>query len=280
MHSEKEQLRLSLRVISDNDYKLKEHESINDYVNLMLKYIGDSDPELRDDLIYSTFANWIEGECYFTDEELKSLLNTLLSNDFIFYKIGSKVDDSVLRRSFSVLLINPILCRHLDKEFLDEEMILKTKDYLIKYFIQEKDLRGYDKEKGWVHAIAHTADGLCVLAECKEITENICEEIMTAIENKMLEGEEVFSFQEDERIVTIIYCIISNKLLSKQYICDWIEGLSKVTEIKDTMTRFKARVNIKNLIRSLYFRLLHLCNDDEISKAIIELEKKINSYLR
>lgn len=279
MYREKEQLRLNLKEIRDNEYKLKEHESINDYVNLMLKYIGDSDPELRDKLIYSTFANWIERKCYFTDEELKSLLNTLLTNDFIFYKIGSKADDSALRRSFSVLLIDPILCRHFDKEFLDEEMIIKTKDCLVKYFNQEKDLRGYDKEIGWVHAIAHAADGIHALVNCKGITEDICKEIMTTIENKMLEGEEVFSKEEDERVVTIIYRIISNKLLSELYICNWIEGLSRILEIEDKFTRYIVKVNIKNLVRSLYFRLLHQGNNDKILKTIIELEKKINLYL-
>lgn len=280
MYNEKEQLKLDLRRIKNNEYNLGECENINDYVNLMLKYIGDNDPELRDELIYSNLANWIERKCYFTDEELKSLLNTILSDDFAFYNIGSENDDSVLRRSFSILLIDPILCRHLDKEFLDKEMILKTKDCLLKFINKEKDLRGYDKEKGWIHAIAHAADGVHALINCKEINEDIYKEIMTTIENKMLEGKEVFNSEEDERIVVIIYSdIISDKLLSDQYICNWIEGLSKVTEIKNRMTRFKAKVNIKNLIRSLYFRLLHLGNNDEILKTIVELEKKINSYL-
>lgn len=279
MYNEKEQLILSLKSIADNEYCLREHESINDYVNLMLKYIGDSDPELRDDLIYSTFAYWIADKCYFTDEELKSLLNTLLSNEFLFYKIGSKGDDSVFRRSFSVLSIDPILYCNLKNEFLDKEMLLKTKDCLVKYFIQEKDLRGFDKEKGWIHAIAHTSDGLCTLISCKGITEDICKEIMTTIENKMLEGAEVFYAEEYERIVSIIYSIISNKLLDEQYICNWIEGFSKLTEIENFMTKFKARANIKNLIRSLYFRLLHKDNNEKISNTIIELDKKINSYL-
>lgn len=280
MYNEKEQLKLSLRRIRDNEYNLGEHENINDYVNLMLKYIGDNDPELRDELIYTTFANWIEEESYFTSEELKSLLNTILSDEFIFYKIGSDDDDSVLRRSFSILLVDPILCRHLDKNFLDEEMILRTKDCLLRFFSEEKDLRGYDKEKGWVHTIAHAADGVHALINCKGINEDIYKEIMTAIENKMLEGKEIFSSEEDERIVVIIYNdIISDKLLSEQYMCNWIEGLSKFVEIKDRMTRFRAKVNIKNLIRSLYFRLLHLGNNYEISKSIIELEKKLNSYL-
>jgi len=217
---------------------------------------------------------------YYTDEELETLLNTILSKDFAFYNIGIEDDDSVLRRSFSILLVNPILCVHLDKEFLDEEMILKTKDCLIKYLNEEKDLRGYDKEKGWLHAIAHVADGIHALINCKGITEDICKDIMGTIENKLLEGREVFNAEEDERLITIIYYdIISDNLLSNKYICNWIDGLSKVVEIEDRRTRFMARTNVKNFIRSLYFRLLHLENNEEISKAIIDLEKKINLYL-
>lgn len=280
MYNEKEQLKANLIRIKENEYNLGNGENINDYVNLMLKYIGDNDPEVRDELIYTTFVNWIEEKGYFTDEELETLLNTILSKDFVFYNIGSEDDDSVLRRSFSILLVNPILCVHLDKEFLDEEMILKTKDCLIKYLNEEKDLRGYDKEKGWIHAIAHVADGIHALINCKGITEDICKDIMGTIENKLLEGREVFNAEEDERLITIIYYdIISDNLLSNEYICNWIDGLSKVVEIEDRRTRFMARTNVKNFIRSLYFRLLHLENNEEISKAIIDLEKKINLYL-
>jgi len=280
MYNEKEQLKANLIRIKENEYNLGNGENINDYVNLMLKYIGDNDPEVRDELIYTTFVNWIEEKGYFTDEELETLLNTILSKDFAFYNIGSEDDDSVLRRSFSILLVNPILCVHLDKEFLDEEMILKTKDCLIKYLNEEKDLRGYDKEKGWLHAIAHVADGIHALINCKGITEDICKDIMGTIENKLLEGREVFNAEEDERLITIIYYdIISDNLLSNEYICNWIDGLSKVVEIEDRRTRFMARTNVKNFIRSLYFRLLHLENNEEISKAIIDLEKKINLYL-
>ena len=99
----------------------------------MLKYIGDTDQELRDGLILNTFVNWIEEKRYFTNEELVNLLNTILSADFAFYNMGQENDDSVLKRSFSILLVNPILCVHLEKNFLDKDMIMKTKDCLIKY---------------------------------------------------------------------------------------------------------------------------------------------------
>lgn len=280
MFNEKEQLKVDLKRIKDNEYNLREDEKVIDYLDLMLKYVGDTDPELRDVLIYNIFVNWIEEKEYFSNEELTNLLNRILSEDFIFYNIGCENDDSVLRRSFSILLVNPILCAHLDRDFLDKDMILKTKDCLIKYFDEEKDLRGYDSKKGWLHALAHAADGMHVLLNCKGITEDICKEVMFAIENRLCEGKEFLSAEEDERLTTIIYYdIMGDKLLTDEYICNWIEGLSKVLEIKDKITRFKARTNVKNIIRSLYFRMLHLENNEQISKAIIELEKKVNLYL-
>lgn len=280
MYNEKQQLIIDLRRIRDNDYNLVDGEMASDYLDLMLKYIGDPDPELRDNLIYTTFAYWIEDKKYFSNEELYHLLNILISENYLFYNIGNENDDSVLRRSFSVLSINPILCVHIEKPFLDEDMMLKTKSSLIRYLNEEKDLRGYVNEKGWMHALAHVADGFNVLLACKGITEETCKDLLLAIEGKLLEGSYFFTAEEDERLVTVIYYnIMEDKLLSDSYICSWIAGLSKVLEINDKITRFKAKVNTKNLIRSLYFRMLHLINNVEISNTILELEKKLNNYL-
>lgn len=280
MNTEKQQLITDLRRIKDNDYNLNEGEMASDYLDLMLKYIGDPDPELRDDLIYLTFAYWIQEKKFFNNEDLCDLLNVLISENYLFYNIGSEKDDSILRRSFSVLSINPILCAHLDNPFLDTDMILKIKNSLIRYLKEEKDLRGYDNEKGWMHALAHTSDGFNALLECEGITEEICKEILFSIKGKLLEGSYLFSAEEDERLVTVIYYnIIEDKLLSDSYICSWLKGLNKVLEIEDKIIRFKAKVNTKNLIRSLYFRMLHLTNNIEISNTILELEKKLNSYL-
>ena len=90
MHNEKQQLIIDLRRIRDNDYNLNEGEMASHYLDLMLKYIGDPDPELRDGLIYLTFVYWIEDKKYFSNEELCDLLNILISEDHLFYNIGSE----------------------------------------------------------------------------------------------------------------------------------------------------------------------------------------------
>lgn len=280
MCNEKKILEINLKRIKENEYNLREDEKVTDYLELMLKYIGDTDQELRDGLILNTFVNWIEEKRYFTNEELSNLLNTILSEDFAFYNMGQENDDSVLKRSFSILLVNPILCVHLDKNFLDKDMIVKTKDCLIKYLNEEKDLRGYDCDKGWIHALAHVADGIDLLVNCEGITEDTCKEVMLSIENRLCEGKEFLSAEEDERLVNIIYYnIIEDKLLSDDYICNWIQGLSKVLQINERITKFKARTNVKNFIRSLYFRMLHIENNEQISNSVLEIEKNLNIYI-
>ena len=279
LNNEREQLICDLRGIKEDEYNLPKNKGVNDYVPLMLKYIGDSDPELRDGLIYEVFTTWIEDKFYFTDEELIELFNTLLSDNFAFYKIGCKDDDSVLRRSFSILLISPILFLHLDRNFLDNSMIMKAKDAFLRFVSEEKDLRSIDNGKGWIHAMAHVSDGIHALLNCKGITEDTCMAFLKVIENKLCEGSVLFGGEEDERMINFIYYdIILDKLLSEDCICNWILGFKKVLDIKEPYLRFRARVNAKNFMRSLYFRILNKENNEQIVKVIIDMEQKLNPY--
>lgn len=86
-------------------------------------------------------------------------------------------------------------------------------------------------------------------------------------------------FDEDERIVNSIYnYIIEEKLLSNESICNWTRSFDRVLEIEDRITKFKAKRNVRNFIRSLYFRMIHLNENKDISDEIVKLDKKLNPY--
>jgi len=89
MCNEREQLKMDLMRIKENKYNLSEDEKTSDYLDLMFKYIGDTDEELRDKLICRTFINWIEIKQYFNHDELLAKLNKVLSENFSlnFFKI-------------------------------------------------------------------------------------------------------------------------------------------------------------------------------------------------
>ena len=276
----KDELRIKLKTIVDNDFKLHKTGDKSEYLSLMLEHIGDADMEIRDNYIYSILATWIsEGE-YFTSEEVIDLLNMLLSDDYAFYKIGSSNDNSVLKRSFSILQIDPILDLHINNNILSKDILYDIKDKLLKYLFDENDLRGYDKEIGLINSIGHVADCISRLLKCDEIDGDIAKEVLYFIGNKFCEGKEVFTAEEDERITTVIcYDIIKNNMVDDEYICSWIEGLSRVLDIDDFITANRARINVKNLIRSIYFRLLADSTDNKLIFTLVDLEKKINRYL-
>lgn len=77
----------------------------------MVTHIGSPDPQLRDELIYSTFSHWIE-EGVLSPEQLQELLAIALDDQHLFYRIGESGTDSVFTRSFSVLLLPLILILH------------------------------------------------------------------------------------------------------------------------------------------------------------------------
>lgn len=137
---------------------------------LMLQpgWIGHPDPKLRDELIYSTLANWITTGV-FSSEQLRHILNTAVDEEHLFYELGSRDDDTVLTRAFSVLLLPPVLTVHRQQSLLQPSEVQALAAPLKRYLLGERDFRGYDVRLGWLHAVAHAADAFGSLMPSPEI---------------------------------------------------------------------------------------------------------------
>lgn len=278
MNDTREQLIIDLQRIEENDYELRSGEQLRDYVKLMLEYIGDPQPKLRDDLIYSTFYKWINEKQWFSDAELRELLLILLDEQHLFYHIGSKEDQAVFTRTFSVLIVALILQRHREQAFLDSAEFTNVKEALIRYYEEEQDLRGFMPEEGWAHAAAHGADALDELVLCSESDAAIREEVLAVIQRMLYNDQYIFSDEEDERIATIVATMIDHHLLPQQSIVDWIRNLEQCGGWPRSRGQYVARVNTKNFVRSLYFRLLPLKNNPAMVEALLKAEMNLNGF--
>lgn len=118
MHITNKKLKQDLKRIEQELFQLREREFVQDFVSQMLHNIGDPEPELRDNLIYTTFYKWIIESNKFTDEDLRNLLSILIDKQHLLYHLGNSGDLTVLTRSFSVLPVALILHRHLKQPFL------------------------------------------------------------------------------------------------------------------------------------------------------------------
>ncbi|WP_340012721.1 DUF2785 domain-containing protein [Paenibacillus sp. FSL H7-0690] len=279
MINSREQLMIDLQRIEENDYELRSGEDIKDYVKLMLEHIGDPEPVLRDELIYSTFYKWINEKRWFNDAELRELLWILLDEQHLFYHIGNKEDLTVYTRTFSVLVVALILQRHREKVILDSSEFIKVKQGLIRYYEEERDLRGYMEKEGWAHAAAHGADALDELVLCSESDAAVREEVLAVIQKMLYNDQYIFRDEEDERIATIIVTIIDHHLLPQQSITDWILNLAQCGSWPRSHSQYVNRINTKNFLRSLYFRLLLTEKNMDIVEVLLKTEKNLNEFV-
>ena len=70
----------------------------------------------------------------------------------------------MLLRSFSALTLSMIAARDNESPFLSTEDSARLLQSALDYFRDERDTRGFDTDKGWMHSAAHTSDLLKFLA--------------------------------------------------------------------------------------------------------------------
>jgi len=271
-------LKDKLRFIQQNNNEIS-YEEIKELLPLMLDNIGSIDFELRDDLIYSTFYNWIVNE-KLSNEDVKEITKEILSESKMFYHIGESGNDTVFTRSFSVLLIPLLLYIGEKNEILEDNDVVNIHDKLTEYFELEKDYRGFLEDKGWAHAIAHTADAIKEIARFEIIDKEKLIKILELIREKISIDSTVYSDGEDERIVLAVYEILKRDLISKEEIEKWIESFANYEKKDSFREDFIMNMNIKNFLRSLYFRIHDIEELNYMCTYIKNTLDKIDRYKR
>lgn len=267
-------LKERLLEVKENDYQAPDHAF--ELVLEMLEQIGSTDAELRDDLIYSTLANWILNGVL-TPEELVRIVPIILDDRHLFYQIGENGEDSVFTRSFSVLIVPLLLIAHRNHPFLTEEQVSTIKEAVFHYVLAEKDLRGFVGDKGWAHAIAHAADALDDLALCSELSNDDLMKILSLVQLKISAKERVFTDDEDERMVTAIISVWQRNMVSIEEISHWVRIFAEEEEGGSEYEQRTQRINRKNFLRSLYFRLQFLGIEGMDRLPIEEVLRKLGN---
>ncbi len=263
--------------IKEENYSVPINMNVNDIVLEMMNNIGNTDPELRDKLIYSIMFYWIKDN-KITSDKLKELLSISIDDNHLFFRIGEVGTDSVFTRSFSILLVPLILMKHRQNNFLSEKDIHEVYARVVDYFIKEQDLRGYVKDKGWVHSIAHAADALDDLAICSEIGNEELLYMLEIIKKKVLINNYVYINEEDERLVTAIVSILDRNLISNEDLCEWIRSFSDIEKTGIYPEDDNLLANVKIMLRSLYFRIIDLEDTRILAEEIKNTLTKISNF--
>lgn len=257
--------------IKENNWAIPEDIDAYDLTLELMDNIGSTDSELRDGLIFRLLMMIIRTKKISFDQ-MEELLTICLSERHLFNGVGKIEDDSVFNRTFTSLVIAGILrVNYKEQEkFLSESQIKHVYKEVLKYLRTEKDLRGYVEFKGWAHSTAHTADMLCGLASSKGIDHNELLEILQVIKEKVCVDTYTYINEEDERLINAFICVICREIVSDEEIIDWINNFQNVEDVKQCPQYEHLRINRKNFLRSLYFRLKNEDDAEGVLEAIEE----------
>jgi hypothetical protein len=232
---------------------------LDELIAKMLNNIGISDPELRDTLIYSTFARII-GNKSLSYNQMETILDICLDHNHMFYQIGEANSDSVFTRSFSTLVAQLVMDRDRVDLFLSKNLAHKGIESSFLYLQKEEDTRGFVKGKGWAHSTAHGADLLSTSIMHPYFQSTQIIQALESIIASLLKNASYMD-DEDERLIFAIEALLE-KGMSEDILENWINSLShSLDEIFRTegfsLTFFKKRTNLMNFLKSLYFRLCY-----------------------
>jgi hypothetical protein len=265
------------QAVAKNDYKPPAGKSTAELSQPLSAMLGSPDPEMRDEIAYKTFFHWIYQDRTLSPDDLRPLIAEWLSN--LTKGVGSTGTDAVLRRSFSALVLSVVMARDNAAPFLEEEDFRRILNGAIAYADAEKDLRGYEPEKGWFHSAAHTADLLKFLGRSRYLKESDQTSILAAINRKMRSAEIVFTFGEDERTARAVLSIVARKDFDSRAFQEWLRNCKPVplTSPSPSLGDLRTDQNLKNMLAKLEVLLVSLPPDAPHAKEAAEaVEKTLN----
>lgn len=164
--------------------------------------LADADPKVRDGAAYSVLATWIErGEL---DGQL-GWLGTAMAGRF--------ADPQVQARTFAALILAWVAGRG------------RYDDHWVRAFTAwypaETDLRGYDPELGWLHAVAHGADLLGVLGRDSRVRPEAMLEL--AARRMVADTDFVWRDQEDDRLAYALALTLTRPELTAASSTGWLD---------------------------------------------------------
>lgn len=194
----------------------------DDQVKFMLENIGDPNPQLRDDIIYTLFARGFS-EDLFSDSQKKLIIDFYIKDRGLFKGIDGAKSDKIFVRSFSALLGTILLDSDSQNPIFTDNQRLIIFQWSFEYVTRETDFRGFIPAKGWAHGIAHGSDLLGAALGHKNFKSIGIKNIFNPIEAIISKLKKPFCDEEETRIAYAYLCAIRAGTISEEMFIKFID---------------------------------------------------------
>jgi hypothetical protein len=243
------------QAIAANTFELPDGTTAAQLAPELVANLGSPDPVLRDDLSLTILTSWIYRKKLLTPDDLRPLVLTLRGN--LRDGVGGTGTDGVLRRSFSALALSAVAARDNEAPFLSAAEHTALVDAAIAYLRDERDIRGYDGVKGWMHSAAHTSDLLKFLARNPNFPPAAQGRVLDALAAKNRDASAPFSQGEDERMARVVISIVRRADFDRTAFRAWLEKMQAASRFPEpaSVDALRAQQNARHLLTALWTEL-------------------------
>lgn len=239
--------------IAKNDYRIPDGHTLEQLTGILFEYISSTDPELRDDIAYVVYANWLKRQVY-SQDDIRAHVDKLLAN--LDTGLGEVESDSVFLRTFSILFLAEIVYNDNKVPLLEADQVQAILTDALRYLEMEKDPRGHIPIKGWAHALAHIADLLLELGKNRHVGPADLKHMLTGLADKLVRSSNwIYIHGEDDRLANAVIAMLKRNLITPE---DWDHWLQSINPSGESWKgaymdgdRARAFHNVRNFLRSL-----------------------------
>ncbi len=263
--------------LAKSGFTLPEGAKAIDLLVEMNPLLASPDPVLRDDVAFSAAERWIVRDGRVAPDEMRRLLHLWTAN--LQDGLDTPGDDRIFKRSFSALCLSLIAARDLTAPFLEASEVATFFDRTLDYFNRERDLRGFDPVRGWMHSPAHTSDTLKFLARNPRLPPASDARLLEAVQRKIEAADTVFTWGENDRMALALQSIVRRAdavpATLDAWLARWLEEYKALWASGPQVDprRFARVENARQVMRSLHAALSMeaspTSNGDTARKALL-----------
>ncbi|MGR8837982.1 DUF2785 domain-containing protein [Leuconostoc falkenbergense] len=234
----------------------------------LLEHIGDPNPEIRDGLVYETFAKGFSDDI-FTTEQMRYIATFITDQKLLFKNICDTSDKfSVFTRSFTALLGATILHKDNQTPFLNQNQLSIWFDWAIKYLCIETDWRGYVSKFGWAHSIAHGSDLLTEANLHHQFDSHQSRQSLQTLKSVIVKQTQPFLDDEEERLANVLLAVLSETKVDVMEVQEFIVYLDKLVwnsyeQSNGAIDDYYRLSSWKRILMTIYFNTPKLKNQIE-----------------
>ncbi|WP_338673799.1 DUF2785 domain-containing protein [Streptomyces sp. SCSIO 30461] len=187
------------------DCAVPAHPPMGHLVRELSQALADADPKIRDGAPHTVLATWIARGVI--DEPRRLALGDEMAARFL--------DPEIQARTFAPLVL---------------DMLVEAGDFkadwveaFSRWYPAETELRGFDEELGWLHAVAHGADLLGQLGCHPEVDPVRMLDLAAA--RLTAHTDYVFEQLEDDRLARAIARILTRSDMNENDATEWLEPI-------------------------------------------------------